>query len=540
MSSDVARQTVDRQLGRMRPGGAAGLLFVCLLLARPAAAAESPAPLMLCTQLNAADGAVSRYCMPRLELRDSLLQVSLLSSGAKELSTPPSLLLDGKPLAPARDKPLLRWPDGGLPLDVVMVVQTAGTDEELWPEIRTGLGQVLEAVYKKADSRVGVFGYGEQLKPSPGTLWFESGSEMRAAILELKTPAESLGTQLQLVWALSTAVTKLSLQDHPERMRLLLLFTDGMTREKPQDQAALFADLAEVAQRAGVAINVIMSPGNRPSKALANLPLATGGLLHAPRREDLAATFSEVANNLVQHVILRYVVDPSLPGAAGPRERHTVQLGLDGGPVELRIGSINRSPLPDVDSGSHLTPRQLPPSHLPAPRRWSSLWYLLATVFLLLALALGGMWRWLGLGQGEAVQGLSLAERLQRQRGVLRQVLFGLGLGPSRVELAATAPLLMVFDQLARQTYVLGSLPYSIGNEIRCDLVLPGLKGPVLRCAVEHDRRHGYILVPSPGVTPGQVLADDVALTRPLVLRDRLELRMGNHRLVFFLTPVVL
>lgn len=537
MSSDVARQTVDRRLGRMRHGGA-GLLLFCLLLSWPATAAEPPAPLMLCAQLNAADGAVSRYCMPRLELRDSLLQASLIWSGAKELSTPPSLLLDGKPLAPARDKPLLRWPDGGLPLDVVMVVQTAGTDEELWPEIRTGLGQVLEAVYKKPDSRVGVFGYGEQLKPSPGTLWFESASEMRAAILELKTPTESLGTQLQLVWALSTAVTKLSLQDHPERMRLLLLLTDGMTREKPQDQAALYADLAEVAQRAGVAISVIMSPGNRPSKALASLPLATGGLLHTPRREDLAGTFSEVANNLVQHAILRYAADPSLLGAPGPRERHAVQLGLDGGPVELRIGSINRSAPPEVDSDSHSAPSPPLPSHLPAPRRWSPLWYLLAAAFLLLALALGGMWRWPGLGHGAAA--LSLAERLHRQRDALRQVLFGLGVGPARVELEATAPLLMVFDQLARQTYVLGSLPYSIGNEIRCDLVLPGLKGPLLRCSVEHDRRQGYVLVPTPGLTPGQVLADDVALTRPVVLRDRLELRMGGHRLVFFLTPVVL
>lgn len=474
-------------------------------------------------------------CVQQLSLKKHELRVDVTLP--RELPMPPAIQLsiDGAAQALARTNPIVQWSTAGDPMDLAILVQTANVDSGYWQKVKSGLNGVLDAVFVRSSSRVAIIGYGYVGTRFLPEVWFRGDADARGALNQLNTAPAEEGKRLQLSHALRTVLDRFP-ANAGDRRRMLLLFSDGIPKEGKADWTTIFgSEMGEKAKRERITVSIVSLPDMKPPKELVSGVQMTGGSVYFPQEQVSAApasgalvlpdAFARVASEIRGQWLLRFTPTKKLEETAAGQTSHDVVLTIGQYRVAAQfpvfVPAAHETPSESSaasDERLHDAGRQVQSS-----ARLGALWLLLGLGCL--AMAGGSVW-WLM--RQKMTRGLPL-------RTVLALEFPGL-FARFRTPASSRGPVMMLYDLQSRQTHVIPWLPYSIGNDADCDLVLPGLKSPLSCCVVGRQADQGVVLSPLRMGPNGRVRAGQLDLVGPSPIADRCELEVGTHRFVYLET----
>lgn len=484
----------------------------------------------LCVQ----DGNSGRLCLQGLIDDGSQLQAHITwldQSLAPVLLTAPSMKIEDKSV------PLLRvipFKQSGEAMDMVLVVQRLAIAPELWPAVRAGLSSLLDVAYQNPKSRAGVMGYGSEKATYEPLVIFDEQVTVRKTVDQLE-PLASKSSRPVLQDALGAAIDRLDEFGMPHRQKHLIVFSDGTDSErdkipdgqKASPQEKLFDRLVQRANRAGVTISVVLLSDLRP-KYLTALVDATGGNIFpaAEEVEPLKQAFVLAASSIASQNVALFSrpILPSIPATGGRRE-HAVS-------IEERGLAINASVLVDWAPPAQSIPL---PGQLLADREKkdggaaASLAWLKRGLIALLCLGLLAGVLWGG-------RLLFRSWKNDAPRAEDRQIdLPESGASPVTARVGADENArYWLYDPHAQDTYFIPKLPCGVGNDLDCDVLLPGVQLAQSACIIESGDDSLVVRPWTLGREGARVTLRGSPMDRPMRLRDGDEIIIANRRLIFF------
>lgn len=507
---------------------------------QPAAAPTSGPPLPAtgtrCT-VQAQNGAW--LCLQGLRDAGTTLRAYLTyfqDKAGLQLVKNPTLALDG---VPQRIINVSTFEKSGEQLSVQMVVKFVGTvaDAEIHPSLRMGVDTVIKKAGKLPGSRIGLIGYNvRRANYQPNVeLGDDAGLQNAAGLV---TPIGG-GLSFELFDALNEAINRLEREPAAQR-RVLLVFTDGL--EKDRDRDRLFQQLAQRAVRADVLVQTIMMPNREPKPYIRVLADSTGGLTQVPQDGDgVTRAFEHVANDLLNQSVVTYDLVRPATARPGIRQRHSITLAYQGLSLSATEDilwanpSATQKPAMGMAQQADSAPMDL--SFL------STLLRVLIPVAVIVGLGLLVLSlvskrfrkgpKSEGTGNVFLLDGSTLKGSAGARVPVASMPLFPLARPGSK---GRPAPLVVfwLYEVDRQRTHAVTRFPFTIGNDLDCDLVLRGVGSDVASCQICFDRKQAS-LRKWQGAPP---LMNGKQLDGAMPVQERAEFTVAGQRLVLFETSI--
>lgn len=450
----------------------------------------------------------------------------------------PALTVDGVKLTPNK---AVAFADSDEPLSVIAVIQLAGRqkDKEAFPVLQQGLLLLGQTVTKLRQVRIGVLGYNVTRASYQPNVELGEVSRLPAVVQALQLP-DIRAVSFELHDALDEAITRLD-HESASRRKMIIVFTDG--EEKDRSRVQLFEKLVRRANQADIVVNVIMLPSRgEPKDFLSAFVEGTGGKIRQSRDlPTLGAAFEATMTELTKQTVATYSLDRLPLARAGGRRVHQVQ--LEQGPLLLKTSWQLDWRSPTVTPHGEQVPSTESGATAGSP--------LLIIVISGAAVVVGS--------------GLLLLRRKNFRRSPTDQVKVvptvrtppalppsptvrnPVNPPPSVAPVYPAVPppnasqatpdgqaVCWLYEVKRQRTHLVDRFPFSVGNDLDCDLVLGGLGEPVAVGLLSADGHNFYLQAQPEGrwSLRGRLLA------RRELLAERTEFAVGNHRLVLFKTPL--
>lgn len=477
--------------------------------------------------LSSQDGAF--LCLQRLQDSGSGLR-GLLTYGTPtqevKLADAPTLTVDGVKLPLSKAAP---FADTDEQLSMIAVIQLAGRqkDKDAFPILQHGLGQLVQEVARLRQARIGFLGYNVTRASYQPNVELGDAAALGAVVQGLQLP-DIKALSFELHDALDEAVSRLE-HEPASRRKLVVVFTDG--EEKDRARAQLFQKLARRANQADIVVDAIMFPSpNEPKDFLRVFVESTGGAIRRSRDlPTLGAAFDATVMELTRQTVATFLLDRAARLRIASLRTHQIELRQGAlllkstWPVEVRSATV-----PAVQRAS--TPE-------PSSQGGWLIWCMAAA-----ALAGGGLllffrrdWRLPWVGTSPVAP-----PRAPPPPPPPPSVSTDQGNSPPQPapggspRITERRAICWLYEVKRQRTHVVDRFPFTVGNDLDCDLVLGGLDQAASVCVINSDGRNFYLQSQQEGTVPYR----RKLLTRREVLPDRAEFAVGTHRLVIFETPL--
>lgn len=457
-----------------------------------------------------------RLCVQRLRATPEHLQLLVTltpKDGSVQLAEGLQLSLDDQPLTltGTRSSESLKEP-----IDVIAVVQQIGVAASSWSPLQQGLASLADAIERFPDSRLGLMGYSDTKTLYYPDLQLGPVQTARKALQSME-PANSRATSFELYDAVGEAIKRVSTDGSAsQRRRMVLIISNSQEREKQRDK--LFERLAESAQHQGVVVSLVLLPGMKARPFLVKLIEATGGSIYsAAGTGELLHALEGVRAEIEQQTVATFSRPTSLTSSGSQLRSISVRHG--GLSLSLKIKSdmpAVLSPLPQhaTGAGSRVSAKPL------WPRVRTALILVLGLGVAGVALAWASYALWQRLGTRDA--------QPAKDPATFSSV-------PAPAIGGERPTVYWVYETESLRTHLIPRFPFSIGNDIDCDLVLRGLDASASSCTLRTDRS-GLLLHPRNPRGGSGVKMRGQLLERAVPIGDRCEFSVGPHRLVLFET----
>jgi len=448
----------------------------------------------------------------------------------------PTLSLDGVPQRIVGANSIAK---SGEPLSVLIVVKLVGnlSDAEVHSSLRVAVDNVISKAQKLPGSRIGLIGYNvRRANYQPNV---ELGDDAGLRTAAQLVPPVGVGLSFELFDALNEAVNRLE-REPSERRRVLLVFTDGI--EKDRDRERLFQQLAQRVARADVLVQVVMMPNREPQPYIRALADNTGGMTQVPQDGDgVTRAFGHLADTLLNQSVVTYELANPTTARLDSRQRHNIVLAYQGLSLSAAENILWPSaPAAQQPAGSQTQQNDRAPLDPSFVRTlFGGLVSVTAVAGLGLLLIELVRRRYRNGPQPEGTGNVFLLEgNAPKGAAGARAPVAAVPLFPTTRPgpMGRSAPLvvLWLYEVGRRRTHVVSRFPFSIGNDLDCDLVLKGVGGQVASCQICFDRQQ--ILLRKWQGEPPQMNNKPVDGTMPV--HGRSEFTVAGQLLVLFETTI--